>query len=85
MDTNADFSIYTPVGRVSAVSGPHPDLPQIAAHWVENAGMPRRMSQGGVDTYPNRHCAIFAAKTLARRLQRENAIGCPEAVCAKST
>jgi len=74
MDTNADFSIHTPMGRVSAVSGPHPDLPQISTHWIEIAGMPRRMPQGGVDTYANRHCAVFAAKCLARRLERENGL-----------
>jgi len=71
MTQTTDYTINTPQGRVSAVSGPHPDLPQISSHWIEVAGMPRRMPQGGIDTYPNRHCAIFAAKCLARRLERE--------------
>lgn len=59
---------YT-VGGVSAVSGPHPDTGE-HAHWIEVDGKPVRMPQGGVDTHPTRHAAVFAAKCAARRRRR---------------
>ncbi len=60
---------------VAAVTGHHPDLLDIGvkttAHWVEVNGEPRRMTQGGIDTYPDREAAVFAAKATANRLDHE--------------
>jgi hypothetical protein len=52
----------------AAVSAPHPDLEDgRLVHYVELDGEPIRTSQGGIDTYPSRSAAVFAAKTKARR------------------
>ena len=49
--------------RVSVISGRHPDVPERYVHYIEVAGVPERMSQGGLVTYPDRPAATFAAKS----------------------
>jgi len=66
-----DAEAYASFGEgFAAISAPHPELEDgRLVHYVEREGEPVRTSQGGIDTYPSRCAAIFAAKTKARRVR----------------
>ena len=56
---------------VSAILDRHPETGADGlVAWVEVNGVPRRMTAGGVDTYPSFDAAKFAAKCTAARLGR---------------